>query len=128
MRVQLNILNKVSETNNEVIADIANIDDISISDDKGFMKSLKETQEEFESNFEDEYSEKNWDSLRSDAISDLSFDDYNAGDIRYGLKQIIKKELEPSFNRRWDELRSYLPIDELIEWLEKEGLVKAIKE
>jgi hypothetical protein len=128
MRVQLNILNKVSETNNEIIADIANIDDISISDDNGFMTSLKEVQEEFESNFEDEYSEKNWDSLRSDAISDLSFDDYDASDIRHGLKQIIIKELEPSFNRRWDELKSYLPIDELIEWLEKEGLVKAIKE
>ena len=106
MRVQLNILNKVSETNNEIIADIANIDDISISDDNGFMTSLKEVQEKFESNFED----------------------YDAYDIKQGLKQIIRNELEPIFNKRWSELKSYLPIDELIEWLEKEGLVKSIKE
>lgn len=124
MRIQINMLSKFSENNNEIVADIVSLDDIFLEDDRGFLKSLKETQTEFEDNFSDEYTEKNWDFLKEDALKDLTFNDYEASDIKHELKLMIKKELEP--NNQWRDLRSYLPIDELILWLEKEGLVKAI--
>ena len=123
MRVQLNVLNFIHTTEDEVLVEVINKDDILIENDIGFMKTL--------SSIEDSINYKEYERGYSEGADSVDFDDFNAdfeeyseSEIKSGLTSLLRES-----NHKWKDsnIERYLPIKEVIEYLVSRNLVTKVE-